>query len=58
MVEQGAIRVIAVTMLAGVEPDYLAGDLLATDVGKVADPARIGGMPGPEQSDVFRLQQK
>lgn len=35
-----------------------AGGLLATKEGEVADPARIGGTPGPEQSDVFRLQQK
>lgn len=40
------------------EPDHPAGDLLATDVGKVAEPARIGGTPGPVQSDIFRLQQK
>lgn len=35
-----------------------AGDLLATKQGTVADPASIGGTPGPERSDVFRLQQK
>lgn len=35
-----------------------AGGLLATKEGEVADPARIGGTPGPEQSDAFRLQQK